>query len=369
MHTACQVWYTECMVRKIIHVDMDAFYAAIEQRDDPSLRGKPVVVGGSPERRGVVCTASYEARKFGVRSAMAMRTAVKLCPNAAIRRPDFTRYTAVSRALYDIYREYTDLVEPLSLDECYLDVTENKKGIGTATEIAREIRKRIRDELHLTASAGVAPNKFLAKVASDMRKPDGMYVVKPHQVDAFVAALDVKHIWGVGRVTREKLYAMNIHTCADLQALPVTSLRRRFGKFGTELYCFARGIDERPVIEHHESRSVGSETTFAEDSTDTAFITEALRAEIEHIAERLQRKKLAGRTVTLKVKYGDFTVITRRTTMAERLSAADAILAACVSLYPATEIGTRPVRLIGATVSGFEEKKAPPGGQGELAIE
>ncbi|MEK6795297.1 MAG: DNA polymerase IV [Spirochaetota bacterium] len=355
--------------RKIIHIDMDAFYAAIEQRDDPSLRGKPVIVGGSPERRGVVCTASYEARKFGVHSAMAVRTALKLCPKAMLRHPDFTRYTAVSRALYDIYREYTDLVEPLSLDECYLDVTENKKGIGTATEIAREIRRRIRDELHLTASAGVAPNKFLAKVASDMRKPDGLYVIKPHQVEAFVRTLDVQHIWGVGRVTREKLYAMGIHTCTDLEAVPVTTLRRRFGKFGNELYEFARGIDERPVVAHHESKSVGSETTFAVDSIDTEFIRDALRAEIAHIAERLSRKKLAGRTVTLKVKYGDFTVITRRATKSERLSSADDILSACVSLFPATEIGSRPVRLIGASVSGFDEKTAKASAQGELPMD
>ncbi|MBI4978145.1 MAG: DNA polymerase IV [Spirochaetes bacterium] len=342
---------------------MDAFYASVEQRDNPSLRGKPVVVGGNPKGRGVVCTASYEARKFGVHSAMAMAVAVKRCPHAVCIKPDFTKYSAISKALIAIYREYTDLVEPLSLDECYLDVTENKKNIGTATAIAKEIRQRIKDELKLTASAGVAPNKFLAKIASDIRKPDGLFVIKPHQVDAFMKTLDIKNIWGVGKVTRERMYGMGLHTCADLQAMSRSELTRRFGKFGLELYSFCRGIDERPVYPTHVRKSVGSETTFPEDSTDIAFIEQKLKDEIVTVAEHLMRKNMTGRTVTLKVKYGDFTTITRRMTLDRYVNSTDDIFAACKKLFPDTEIGKRPVRLIGATVSNFgqEEDGGLPG--------
>ena len=231
------------VTRKIIHIDMDAFYASIEQRDNPGYRGKPVAVGGSPESRGVVAAASYEARRFGVHSAMPAKRALSLCRDLILVPPNFEKYTAVSEELFSYYKDYTDLIEPVSLDECYLDVTQNKKGIETATEIAMLLKERIKKEMNLTASAGVAPNKLLAKIASDMNKPDGIKVIKPHQIDKFMKDLEVKKIWGVGKVTQERLKAMRVITCGDLQRFPADELVKHFGKFGVALYSSARGIE------------------------------------------------------------------------------------------------------------------------------
>ena len=247
------------MIKKIIHIDMDAFYASVEELYNPGLIGKPVGVGGLPDRRGVICTANYEARKYGVKSAMPSKLALKLCPKLILIVPDFNKYVAVTEKLISFYKEYTDIIEPLSLDECYLDVTENKKEIKTAVEIAGILKNRIKTELHLTASVGVAPNKLLAKIASEVNKPDGLFVIKPHQVESFMKNLGIEKIWGVGKVTAKKMIEMNIRTCADLQKYSKVELSRFFGKFGETLFEFARGIDEREVVTDYEIKSIGSE--------------------------------------------------------------------------------------------------------------
>src|SRR6516164_4636738 len=251
-------------LRKIVHIDMDAFYASVEQRDNPGLLGKPVIVAWRGNR-SVVCAASYEARKFGVRSAMPAIQAERLCPNAVFLPPDFPRYRAVSRQVREILRRHTDLIEPLSLDEAYLDVTENKTGLPTATQVARTIREQIRAELCLTASAGVAPNKFLAKIASDWKKPDGLFVIQPAELDSFLLPLSVGRVPGVGRVTEEKLKKLGVHTIADLRSLNLPTLESRFGRYGVRLYELARGIDESQVVPDRPTRSISSEDTFERD--------------------------------------------------------------------------------------------------------
>jgi DNA polymerase IV len=344
------------MIRKIIHIDMDAFYASIEQRDNPSLRGRPVIVGGSPESRGVVAAASYEARKFGVRSAMPVKRAIFLCKNLVIVRPDFNKYSSVSRQLYTIYKEYTDLIEPIALDEAYLDVTENKKNIATATDIAIELKKRIKSELNLTASAGVAPNKLLAKIASEEKKPDGLFVIKPHQVEHYVKNLDLKKIWGVGKVTLGKLHSMKMFTCSDVQKYSIDDLANLFGKFGRMLFYFARGIDDRLVVSHREAKSIGAETTFPQDLLDVDIIKNALRKQVEIICRRLEQKTLRAKTVTLKIKYFDFTQITRSFTCDHFISDMEEIFGiADKLLMEKTDAGNRKIRLVGASLSGFEE--------------
>src|SRR5271163_4630206 len=252
------------MVRKILHVDMDAFYASVEQRDDPQLRGKPVVVAWRGNR-SVVCAASYEARRFGIRSAMPAVRAERLCPEAIFVPPDFVRYRAVSRGVREIFHRYTDLIEPLSLDEAYLDVTENKVGLPTATRVAKAIRQEIRDELHLTASAGVAPNKFLAKIASDWKKPDGLFVIQPEDVDAFLLPLPVGRVPGVGKVTEGKLKGFEVQTIADLRRLDLPTLESRFGRFGVRLYELARGVDASKVVPDRPTQSISAEDTFERD--------------------------------------------------------------------------------------------------------
>src|ERR1700722_3163549 len=252
--------------RKIVHIDMDAFYASVEQRDVPRLRGKPVIVAWRGNR-SVVCDASYEARRFGVRSAMSAVRAEHLCPNAGFLPPDFPRYRAVSRQVREIFKRHTDLIEPLSLDEAYLDVTENKTGLPTATQVARTIREQIRVELHLTASAGVAPNKFLAKIASDWRKPDGLFIIQPEQIDSFLLPLEVGRLPGVGKVTEEKLQGLAVHTIADLRKIDLSTLERRFGKYGVRLYELARGVDRSEVIPNRPTQSVSAEDTFERDVT------------------------------------------------------------------------------------------------------
>jgi DNA polymerase IV len=288
---------------------MDAYYASVEQRDDPQLRGKPVVVAWRGSR-SVVCAASYEARKFGVRSAMPAVRAERLCPNAVFLPPDFLRYRAVSREVRDIFKRHTDLIEPLSFDEAYLDVSENKTGLPTATQVARTIREQIRTELNLTASAGVAPNKFLAKIASDWKKPDGLFVIQPDDVDSFLSPLPVGRLPGVGKVTEEKLRGLEIQTITDLQKLDLATLERRFGRYGVRLYELARGIDQSEVIPDRPTQSVSAEDTFEQD---------VLLAETEPMIRRLaektwsaSRKELrVARTVVLKLKTNEFKILTR----------------------------------------------------------
>jgi len=296
-------------MRKIVHIDMDAFYASVEQRDDPRLRGKPVVVAWKGNR-SVVCAASYEARRFGVRSAMPAVRAERLCPEAIFVPPDFVRYRAVSRIAHEIFRRHTDLIEPLSLDEAYLDVTENKLGLPTATRVAQTIREQIRQELQLTASAGVAPNKFLAKIASDWRKPDGLFVIRPDEIDAFLSPLLVARLPGVGKVTEKKLGQMSIQTVEDLRVLDATVLEERFGRNGIRLYELARGIDHSEVIANRLTQSISAEDTFEYD---------VLLSETEPLIRRLAEKVWAAsrkesriaRTVILKLKTSEFQILTR----------------------------------------------------------
>jgi DNA polymerase IV len=333
---------------------MDAFYASIEQRDNPELKGKPVIVGGRPEERGVVAAASYEARKFGIRSAMPTSRAIAACRDLVIIPPDFRKYTEVSRRLYDYYKEFSDIIEPLSLDEAYLDVTENKKRIPYATDIAVELKKRIKAGLGLTASAGVAPNKLLAKIASDERKPDGLFVIKPHQVDAFMKKLDVKKIWGVGKVTLAKLNNKGVFTCSDLQRYSEDELSALFGKFGHDLYFFCRGIDERPVITEREIKSIGAEITFRIDYLDPDKIKEAIYSQTERVSARLKKNNLKGRTITLKIKYADFSLITRSITLEETVCDIEKIYKAAEKLLEKTEAGERKIRLVGVSAGKLE---------------
>ncbi|MCY7350030.1 MAG: DNA polymerase IV [Cytophagaceae bacterium] len=299
--------------RKIIHVDMDAFYASVEQRDNPSLRGKPVAVGGSRER-GVVAAASYEARKFGVRSAMASVVALRKCPALLFTRPRFDVYKAVSAQIREIFAEYTPLIEPLSLDEAYLDVTENRQGIASATEIARQIKAAIREQTQLTASAGVSYNKFLAKLASDYNKPDGLYVIRPGQGLAFVESLEVGQFHGIGKVTAEKMNKLGIFAGIDLREQTEDFLRTHFGKAGSYYFHIARAVDERPVNPDRIRKSVGSENTLDRDLDTRAELEAGLLPLLDDVWNYSGRTRIYGRTVTLKVKYGDFQQITRSRT-------------------------------------------------------
>jgi DNA polymerase-4 len=296
-------------VRKIVHIDMDAFYASVEQRDDPSLRGRPVVVAWRGNR-SVVCAASYEARRFGVRSAMAAVRAERLCPQAVFVPPDFVRYRAVSRMVREIFQRHTDMVEPLSLDEAYLDVTVNKGGFATATEVAREIRRQIREEVQLTASAGVAPNKFLAKIASDWRKPDGLFVIRPNDVEAFLAPLEVGRLPGVGKVTGERLEKLGIQTVGDLRSVELAKLEAQFGRHGLRLYELARGIDENEVVSNRPTQSISAEDTFERD-----LLLEETESMIRRLAEKVwaasRKESRIARTVVLKLKTSEFSILMR----------------------------------------------------------
>ena len=297
-------------MRKIIHLDMDAFYASVEQRDNPVLRGRPVAVGGARER-GVVAAASYEARQFGVRSAMPSTTALRKCPELVFVSPRFEVYKEVSRQIRAIFAEYTPLIEPVSLDEAYLDVTHNLKEIESATQIARDIRAKILAETQLTASAGISYNKFLAKLASEHRKPNGQFVVRPEQGLAFVEGLAVGQFHGVGPVTAAKMNQLGIFTGADLRAQPAEFLQQQFGKAGHYYFAIARAQDHRPVVADRLRKSVGSETTFAQDLTQFQDLLDGLRPSIEEVWEYCQRTSILGRTITLKVKFADFQQITR----------------------------------------------------------
>ena len=341
------------MIRRIIHIDMDAFYASVEQRDRPDLRGRPVAVGGSPDSRGVVAAASYEARRHGVHSAMPMSRAVRLCPDLAIVTPDFTKYRAVSQRVFALLREVTPLVEPLSLDEAYLDVTENAWGEPLAMNVAKGLKAAIRDATDLTASAGVAPNKFLAKIASGWRKPDGLTVVAPERIEWFLQQLPVDSLWGVGPSTAKRLRERGIHRLVDVRSADPESLRAAVGSMADWLRRLAHGEDDRPVEPNRPSKSSSSESTYPEDLTNL----ERIRAEIAGMARDnaswLERRRMVARTVTIKVRYDDFTTITRSHSQ-EPTNDPDAIAQRAVALLEKTEAGRRPVRLLGAGVYNLE---------------
>ncbi|MFT3704344.1 MAG: DNA polymerase IV [Agriterribacter sp.] len=342
--------------RKIIHIDMDAFYASVEQRDFPEYRGKPVVVGGSPEGRGgVVATASYEARKFGVRSAMPSRTAQRLCPEAIFVFPRFDAYKAVSSYIRAIFHRYTDMIEPLSLDEAYLDVTNDKQGIGSAMEIAKLIKAAIRTELQLTASAGVSINKFVAKMASDMNKPDGLTFIGPSKIESFMEQLPVEKFHGVGKVTAAKMNAMGIKTGADLKKLSEPEMIRHFGKPGKFYYQIVRGIDDREVEPHRETKSISVEDTYQEDLTTKEAMLPELEILSERLATRLDRSGLKGRTITVKFKLHDFTIMTRSLSLTQSIADKTALLDAVRSILDKTDLDNKKVRLLGVGISNFNE--------------
>ena len=350
--------------RKIIHVDMDAFYASVEQRDDPALRDRPLAVGGS-SARGVVAAASYEARKFGVRSAMPSVTALRRCPDLVFVKPRFEVYSAISRQIRTIFADYTDLIEPLSLDEAYLDVSQDRKGLGSARAIAEAIRQRIRSETGLTASAGVSYNKFIAKLASDQNKPDGLCVIPPAKGPAFVASLPVSRFHGVGPVTTAKMERLGILTGADLRERPLEFLHAHFGKYATYLYGAARGEDHRAVRSNRIAKSVGAERTFGQDVTDSSDIFAALDRVADAAWERIARHEVRGRTVTLKLRYADFRTITRARSIPGFFADRQAFGAAGEELLRALFPLPMGVRLLGLTLStiipdGAEELERQP---------
>ncbi len=347
------------MIRRIVHIDMDAFYASVEQRDRPELRGRPVAVGGSPESRGVVAAASYEARRHGVRSALPMSRAVRLCPDLVIVPPRFARYREVSGRVFAILRGVTPRVEPLSLDEAYLDVTENAWGEPLGVDVARRLKAAILEATGLTASAGVAPNKFLAKIASGWRKPDGLTVVAPERIESFLQQLPVDALWGVGPVTAKRLRARGIERLVDVRGADPEVLQAAVGSMTEWLQKLARGEDDRPVEPNRASKSSSSECTYPEDLTDLARIRAEIAEMARSIAEWLVRKQLVARTVTIKVRYDDFTTITRSHSD-QATSDPELVVRRAVSLLEKTEAGVRPVRLLGAGVHNLEPLGAEP---------
>jgi DNA polymerase-4 len=341
-------------IRRILHLDMDAFYASVEQRDDPRLRGRPVAVGGDAAKRGVVAAASYEARVFGVRSAMPMSRAVRLCPSLVVVRPDFSKYRAVSQQVFGLFQSVTPLVEPLSLDEAYLDVTENTWGEPLGMNVARRLKEAIRTATGLTASAGVAPNKFLAKIASGWHKPDGLTVIAPERVEQFLQGLPVDALWGVGPVTARKLRDRGIARLVDVRAADPALLREAVGSLGEWLQELALGRDDRPVVAEYEPKSSGSENTFERDLTDIHVIRNEIAQMAAQAAAWLIRRELYARTVTIKVRYSDFTTITRSQTEPATRNA-DNITARAVALLDKTEAGSRPIRLLGVSVHNLSD--------------
>ena len=341
---------------------MDAFYASVEQRDRPGLKGKPVIVGGDPQSRGVVAACSYEARKFGIHSAMASSTAYRLCPDAVFIRPRFDMYRAVSEQIREIFCEYTDLVEPLSLDEAFLDVTENYLGMPSATLIAREIKKKIYERTgKLTASAGVSFNKFIAKVASDMNKPDGITVITPGMADEFIDRLPIRKFFGVGKVTEEKMLGFGIKTGADLKKFNKEKLIQLFGKSGSYFFNIAHGYDERPVEPNRIRKSIGKETTLLEDIDDTGHMLEILENIAVRLENSLNKRDAKGRTITLKMKYFDFQSITRSVTIDEPADSASVIMGYIRPLLSKTEAGEKKVRLLGISISNFDDQETNSG--------
>ncbi len=345
-------------MRRILHVDMDAFYASVEQRDNPALRGKPVAVGGAPDQRGVVAAASYEARVFGVRSAIPMSRAVRLCPSLVIVRPDFPKYRQVSQQVFALFRAVTPLVEPLSLDEAYLDVTENAWGEPLGVAVARRLKAEIREATGLTASAGVAPNKFLAKIASGWQKPDGLTVIAPERVERFLQGLPVDALWGVGPVTAKRLQAHGIAKLVDVRAADLDTLRGLVGSLADWLKELAEGRDARPVEPDRPSKSAGSECTYEHDLTAIDEIRQEIAEMAGDAAAWLERRGLYARTVVIKVRYSDFVTVTRSHS-AEPTRDRPAIVARAQALLDKTEAGRRPVRLLGASVHNLSDTDAP----------
>ena len=338
---------------------MDAFYASVEQRDNPALRGRPLAVGGPPQSRGVVAAASYEARRYGVRSAMPMARAVRLCPELLIVPPDFTRYKAASQKVMEILRSATPLVEPLSLDEAYLDVTENRWGEPLAVDVARRIKKTILETIGLTASAGVAPNKFLAKIASGWRKPDGLTVIAPERVEAFLQKLPVEALWGVGPVTAKKLRAIGVERLVDVRTADPGLLTKTVGSLAEWLLQLSHGIDHRPVQPDRPTKSISCETTYAKDLDDWREINRQVQLLAEEVAGDLRRKGLRARTVTIKVRYGDFTTVTRSHTAEHFTDARVEIVNRAQTLLERTEAATRPVRLLGVGAHSLQGDAGP----------
>jgi DNA polymerase IV len=348
-------------VKRILHIDMDAFYASVEQRDNPSLRGRPVAVGGDPTVRGVVAAASYEARKFGVRSAIPMSRAVRLCPSLVIVRPDFQKYRSVSQQVFAIFKEVTPLVEGLSLDEAYLDVTENSFNEPLGVNVARRIKDRIKEVTGLTASAGVAPNKFLAKIASGWRKPDGLTVVAPERIESFLQGLPVDALWGVGPVTAARLRERGIEKLVDVRAKSVEELTAIVGMHAEWLVELAHGRDERAVEPNRPSKSAGSEETYATDIESLEEVKREIDQLARGVAEWLEKKTIKARTVTIKVRYSDFTTITRSQSSPEYTNDADNIAMRAVKLLEKTEAGQRPVRLLGVSAHNFDHDREEAG--------
>ena len=344
--------------RKIIHIDLDAFYTSVEQRDNLKFRDLPVVVGGRPESRGVVAAASYQARRFGIHSAMPMKTALRLCPQLVILPQRMEVYRNLSAQIHKIFLQYTHLVEPVALDECYLDVTHNLKGISTATQTAVTIKQQIQQQMQLTASAGVASNKFLAKIASDMDKPDGLTVIKPHQVDAFLQNLPVSKMWGVGPVTNNQLQQMQILTIGQLRQLSLAELSRRWGRLGVRFYQLARGQDDQSVDPSDDRKSVSRETTFAEDLFSLSRMEQELADLSAEVAEVLRREELKGKRVTLKVRYPDFKTQTRSQSYVSRWLEEDQIRKTSWELLQQTVALEKGVRLLGVGVSNWWQENS-----------
>lgn len=350
--------------RAILHVDMDAFYASVEMLDNPELKGKPVIVGGTPEGRGVVAASSYEARKFGVHSAMSAYKARKLCPQGVFILPHMGRYCEISRQIFAVFHDYTPLVEPISIDEAFLDVTGSHKLFGSAERIGRTIKRRIREEIGLTASVGVAPNKFLAKLASDLEKPDGFVIIRAEEAAARLAGLPVGRLWGVGKVTGEQLALLGIHTVRELLAFPDGGLEARLGGLAGTLRELAQGLDERPVVPDSESKSIGAETTFAKDISDPAELRRQLDELADSVAHKLRVEGYRARTINLKARYEDFTTVTRAITLARATALTLEIRKTARELLEKRlGRGGRPLRLVGVSASNLERAAE---GQAEL---
>ncbi|MBX9670833.1 MAG: DNA polymerase IV [Candidatus Obscuribacterales bacterium] len=343
-------------IRKIIHVDMDAFYASVEQRDNPEYRGLPVAVGGTPEGRGVVAAASYEARAHGVYSAMPSRTAIQKCPHLIFVRPRFHVYHEISEQIREIFHQYTDLVEPLALDEAYLDVTHNKHGLPSATLIAREIKQQILRETSLTASAGISINKFLAKTASGIKKPDGLFLIPPDKTEQFMEKLAIEEFYGVGEVTARKMHQLGIKNGADLKAWTEPQLIERFGKTGSFFYAIVRGRDDRPVCPNRVRKSVGAEESYAEDLRDKPTMITALEEITSTLLRRIENNG-GGRTLTLKVKYSDYQKVTRSRTVYDTIKSADVIMRMAIELLDTTEAEAKRVRLLGLSMSNLGSER------------
>ncbi len=352
----------ETRVRQIIHLDMDAFYASVEMLDDSTIKGKPVIVGG-PRQRGVVSAASYEARKFGVHSALPMATAMRLCPQGIFLPVRMARYKEVSDQIFEIFLRYTPLVEPLSLDEAFLDVSASLKLFGPAEEIARQIKKMVREEIGLTVSAGVAPSKLVAKIASDLNKPDGLTIVPKGEVRQFLDPLPIEKLWGVGKVTQKDLSLLNVKTIGDLGRLPKDLLQRRFGQQGLQLFFLAKGIDDWKVQPDRKIKSIGREETFGKDILDHERARKEILLLSQRVAKRLRRHGVGGRTISLKVTYNNFSRITRSLTLPAATDDGRKVYHVCMDLLEKTEIGKRPIRLLGIYLSQL----AKPG-EGQLSL-